>query len=138
MIPNFFWRHFVPRCFLFFALACGLTVAYRAWAVGSSRLGATFDADETHVTFRVYSSTATRIEVWLYDQPSGSSEKASVALDADPQTGIWSRTIAVADLAAKGIAGTVYYDYRAWGPNWIFDPAWKPGSTANAHFVIRT
>lgn len=21
-----------------------------------------------------------------------------------------------------------YYDYRAWGPNWPFDPAWKPGS----------
>ncbi|HWX77903.1 MAG TPA: hypothetical protein VNY32_10510, partial [Candidatus Acidoferrales bacterium] len=91
-------------------------VAYRAWAVGSQGLGATFDADETQVTFRVYSSSATRIEVWLYDQPAGSSEKASVALDVDPQTGIWSKTIAAADLAAKGIAGTIYYDYRAWGP----------------------
>ena len=43
-------------------------VAYRAWAVGSQGLGATFDADETQVTFRVYSSSATRIEVWLYYQ----------------------------------------------------------------------
>jgi isoamylase len=51
-------------------------------------------------------------------------------LDVDPQTDIWSKTIAAADLAAKGIAGTIYYDYRAWGPNWPFGPAWKPGSTA--------
>ena len=68
-------------------------VAYRAWAVGSQGLGATFDADETHVILRVYSSSATRIEVWLYDQPTGSSEKARVALDVDPQNGIWSKTI---------------------------------------------
>jgi isoamylase len=51
-------------------------------------------------------------------------------LDVDPQTDIWSKTIAAADLAAKGIAGTIYYDYRAWGPNWPFGPVWKPGSTA--------
>jgi isoamylase len=132
IIPNFSRRRFVQRCFLFFAFACAWmdAVTYRAWAIGSQGLGATFDADETHVTFRVYSSSATRIEVWLYDQPAGSSEKASFALDVDPQTGIWSKTIAAADLAAKGIAGTIYYDYRAWGPNWPFDPAWKPGSTA--------
>jgi isoamylase len=132
IIANFSWRRFVSRCFLCFAFACGWMDggAYRVWAVGSNGLGATFDADETHITFRVYSSRATRIEVWLYDQPVDSAEKASVALDANPQSGIWSKSIAVADLAAKGIAGTIYYDYRAWGPNWPFDPAWKPGSTA--------
>ena len=131
IIPNFSGRRFVSRYLLCFAFACGWmdAAAYRAWAVGSNGLGATFDADETHVTFRVYSSRATRIEVWLYDQPTDSAEKASVALDADPQTGIWSKSIAVADLAAKGIAGTIYYDYRAWGPNWPFDPAWKLCST---------
>jgi isoamylase len=132
IIPNYSLRGLVSRCFLCFAFACGWldTAAYRARAVGSNGLGATLDADETHISFRVYSSRATRIEVWFYDQPAGSGEKASVALDADPQTAIWSKTIAVADLAAKGIARTIYYDYRAWGPNWPFDPAWKPGSTA--------
>jgi isoamylase len=74
-IPNFSRRRFVQRCFLCFAFACAWmdAVAYRAWAVGSQGLGATFDADETHVIFRVYSSSATRIEVWRYDQPTGSS-----------------------------------------------------------------
>src|SRR5262249_30471047 len=24
--------------------------------------------------------------------------------------------------------GTIYYGYRAWGPNWPFDPAWQKGS----------
>jgi isoamylase len=131
-IPNFSWRRFAQRSFLCFAFACaGMhMITSRAWAVGAQGLGATFDADETHLTFRVFSSTATRLEVWRYDQPSGSSEKTRVALDPDPQTNIWSKTIAVADLATKGITGTVYYDYRAWGPNWPFDPTWKPGSTA--------
>jgi len=131
IIPNSSQRRFVQRCFLCIAFAfTWMDTVNRACAIGSQGLGATFDADETHVTFRVCSSSATRIEVWLYDQPAGSSEKASFALDFDPQTGIWSKTIAAADLAAKGIAGTIYYDYRAWGPNWPFDPAWKPGSTA--------
>ena len=31
-------------------------------------------------------------------------------------------------LAAAGVTGTVYYGYRAWGPNWPYDPAWTPGS----------
>ena len=34
----------------------------------------------------------------------------------------------VADLAAKGIKGPVFYGYRAWGPNWPYDPAWQKGS----------
>jgi isoamylase len=132
IILNRFWARFVSRWFLWFAFACGWMDAavYRAGAVGSQGLGATFDVGETHLTFRVYSASATRIEVWLYDQPASSAEKASFALDADSQTRMWSKTIALADLAAKGITGTIYYDYRAWGPNWPFDPAWKPGSTA--------
>jgi len=27
-----------------------------------------------------------------------------------------------------GIAGTIYYGYRAWGPNWPFDATWTKGS----------
>ena len=34
----------------------------------------------------------------------------------------------VADLQAKGITGTVFYGYRAWGPNWAFDSAWTKGT----------
>ena len=31
--------------------------------------------------------------------------------------------------SAYGIQKTVYYGYRAWGPNWPFAPTWKPGSS---------
>jgi glycogen operon protein len=81
------------------------------------------------VTFRVYSANATRIEVWLYDQPGGTAEKGRFVLTMDPQTHFFSTTLAVADLATAGISGTIYYSYRAWGPNWTFDPAWTPGGT---------
>ncbi|GGN35170.1 hypothetical protein FHR83_006120 [Actinoplanes campanulatus] len=36
----------------------------------------------------------------------------------------------MADLAARGITGTVYYGYRAWGPDWTYAAGWTKGSTA--------
>ena len=39
-------------------------------------------------------------------------------------------TLQVANLQALGLAGAIYYGYRAWGPNWTFDAAWTPGSSA--------
>jgi isoamylase len=39
-----------------------------------------------------------------------------------------SRTLSLPDLAANGVSDTIYYGYRAWGPNWIFDPSWTEGS----------
>jgi isoamylase len=107
-----------------------LWAARSGWAVGLNNLGATYDSNLTHLTFRVYSSTATRIDVYLYDQPSASAAKAHFQLAADPATLIFSNTLATADLSTQGIAGTVYYNYRAWGPNWTFDPSWQPGSQA--------
>ena len=32
--------------------------------------------------------------------------------------------------SAPGQHDAVYYGLRAWGPNWVFDPAWQPGSEA--------
>jgi isoamylase len=29
---------------------------------------------------------------------------------------------------AYGITGTIYYGYRAWGPNWTYSASWTPGS----------
>lgn len=97
--------------------------------MGSKNLGAAYDADETHITFAVFSSRATRIEVWLYDQTATSVQKASFALTADPTTNFWSTTLAISDLVARDLTGTIYYDYRAWGPNWTYDPNWMPGSS---------
>ena len=52
------------------------------------------------------------------------------ALIADAATNIWTATVSAGDLRAAGMTGTVYYGYRAWGPNWTFDPSWTKGSGA--------
>ena len=81
------------------------------------------------VTFRVYSSRATRIEVDLFKVSAGADEVARVSLNKDASSSVWSVTIPLSTVRGQfGIAGTIYYGYRAWGPNWLFDPAWTKGS----------
>jgi len=97
-------------------------------AVGPDQLGATFDSTETNLTFRVFTSRATRVEVWIYSQPFGAPEKAKFEMTVDPATQIWSKSVAAVALRSVGVGPTIYYGYRAWGPNWPFDPAWTVGS----------
>ena len=74
------------------------------------------------VTFEVASTRATRVELWVYAAPTGPAQ-LHVAMT---QTGnVWRAHVAAADLPP-----TVYYGYRAWGPNWPYDPAWQPGGDA--------
>lgn len=93
-------------------------------------LGARFDASGSQLAFRVYSSRATRIELYLYAQPTGADEVANIPLDRDANTSVWSATIPLTRIREFGIPGTIYYGYRAWGPNWTFDPNWAKGSKA--------
>jgi glycogen operon protein len=97
-------------------------------------LGARVDAARSQLTFRVYSSRATRIELYLYGQATGADEVAHLPLDRDPATSVWSTTLQLSRIRQElGIVGTIYYGYRAWGPNWPFDPAWTKGSNAGFH-----
>jgi isoamylase len=90
-------------------------------------LGARFLRGNSEAGFRVNAPAATRVELWIY----------AVAMDAgrilrrpmDRQTnGSFTATVAIADLKSLGPEGVIYYGYRAWGPNWLFDNAWTPGS----------
>ncbi len=81
----------------------------------------------THITFRVFSSKATRMEVYLYSQATGAAEKLKYTLVNDATTNIWKVTVPVSSLTGAGI-GTVYYGYRVWGPNWTYNAAWTKGS----------
>jgi len=57
--------HFV-RITLCFALACGTFATLPAdAAINASQLGATYNANRSAIAFRVYSSRATRVELWL-------------------------------------------------------------------------
>ncbi|MDI3286628.1 isoamylase [Polyangium sp. 15x6] len=92
-------------------------------------LGARYDATQSNITFRVYSSRSTRIEVYLYAQAQGAQEKVKYVLTKDAATNVWSKTVAVSTLKnTYGITGPVYYGYRAWGPNWPYTSSWTKGS----------
>ena len=83
-------------------------------------LGARYSADRATITFRVYSAAATRVAVYLYDQAAGAAPVASAVL-AKGTGSVWQATVPAAGR---------FYGYRAWGPNWPYDAAWTPGSTA--------
>lgn len=101
------------------------TAAVAPDGIDEARLGARFTGAD--VSFRVYSASATRIAVYVYATPAGEQEKASYVLTEDA-AGIWSATVPVAELRNAGVTGAIYYGYRAWGPNWPYDPAWTKGS----------
>jgi glycogen operon protein len=100
-------------------------------ATDTAALGARYDATASNILFRVYSSRATRMLVAVYDTAAGSQEKGNLLLSKQSGTDIWEATVSVTALRdTYGISGTVYYGYRAWGPNWPYDTAWTKGSAA--------
>ncbi|AFZ66941.1 isoamylase [Deinococcus peraridilitoris] len=108
-----------------------------AQALSPTSLGARYtDSSGTatgtsHITFRVYSSRASRIEVYLYAAASGQQEKVRYVLTKNTTTNVWSSTVSVDTLKnTYGITGPVYYGYRAWGPNWTYSSSWTKGSSA--------
>jgi len=98
-------------------------------AINSMNLGAKYVSSNTQIAFRVYSSHATRIMLYLYSTGYGVQESATYVLSAGSD-GVWSVTVPVSAIRSAGIAGDVYYGYRAWGPNWPFDAGWTKGSSA--------
>ncbi|MEU2431880.1 isoamylase [Streptomyces sp. NPDC007861] len=102
-----------------------------AAAASGGPLGAHYDTGGATIEFRVHSSRAGRIDLYLYRTASGSQEAAAIPLTKDAATNVWSVSVPVATVQGQyGISGAVYYGYRAWGPNWPYDPAWTKGSTA--------
>jgi isoamylase len=97
-------------------------------AINPQNLGAKYDGTQSNITFRVYSSRASRIEVWLYKTATGAQEVVRYVMTKDANN-VWSKTASVSTLQnTYGITGTVYYGYRAWGPNWPYNTNWTKGS----------
>jgi glycogen operon protein len=113
----------------FAVLACVLSLPTQA-AINQYALGASFDSAQTKVTFNVYSSRATHVEVDLYTAPMGVSEALRYSLNYNASTNIWSGTVLLSTIRAAGITGPIYYGYRAWGPNWPLNNNWTKGSSA--------
>ena len=93
---------------------------------GPFPLGATWSTSALH--FRVRADAATALQLNLYQVARGADEVASIPMTR-ANTGAWQLDVSRAQLAALGVT-TVYYGYRAWGPNWTSDPAWIKGSKA--------
>jgi isoamylase len=98
-------------------------------AINASQLGAKYDSTKSNLSFKVYSSRATRIELYLYSAATGATEKAHYVM-TQGSNGVWSVTLSSSTLSSLGLSGTVYYGYRAWGPNWPYNASWTKGSSA--------
>ena len=109
------------------AAAAALVAAPGFAAINASALGATYNAGHTAITFNVYSSRATRIELWLYAAGSGQTEKLKVVMTKGSGN-VWTGSVTSSALTSAGISGSVYYGYRAWGPNWPYVATWKKGA----------
>jgi len=115
------------QCVKYILIFCTLSMAsYSQADINPSNLGASYSVDKQQLNFRIYSASATKIELYLYDQATGAEEVAQYSLSKDTNN-IWSITLASINLDVS-LSGTIYYGYRAWGANWTYDTAWKKGS----------
>jgi isoamylase len=96
-------------------------------AVDANQLGARYDATQANVNFKVYSSSAQRIELYLYSSATGTQEKRKRVM-VKGTGNVWALTIPVTTLQSYGITGPVYYGYRAWGANWPYSTSWTKGT----------
>jgi glycogen operon protein len=97
-------------------------------AINSMTLGASYNAQKTSITFRVYSAHATRIVLYLYGNGYGAQESATYVL-SPAGSNVWAVTVPVSSIQSAGITGSVYYGYRAWGPNWPYNASWTKGTS---------
>src|SRR5205085_12478063 len=97
-------------------------------ASNNTQHGAACDASHANVTLKVYSSRATRIELWAYSTATGTQMKLLRVL-VKGTGNVWSTTVPVTSFTNAGITGTIYYGYRAWGPNWTYNSSWTRGSS---------
>src|SRR3984893_7981811 len=90
----------------FASLAAPIAPAHAA--IDAQNLGAKYNATKTEITFRVYSSRATRIELDLYALNYGAPAVAKYVLTEDASD-VWSVTVPVSALQSAGINGPVFY-----------------------------
>jgi glycogen operon protein len=109
-------------------LACAAVALPALAAINNPQLGAAYDASHANVTFKVYSSRASRIELWAYSTATGTQMKLLRVL-VKGTGNVWSTTVPVTSFNNAGITGTIYYGYRAWGPNWTYNSSWTRGSS---------
>ncbi len=69
--------------------------------------------------FGVYSQKATDVELLLFDDPE--SDRPTKRIPMERFGNVWN-------IYVEGVGLGQHYGYIAWGPNWVKDPDWYPGS----------
>jgi glycogen operon protein len=103
--------------------------------INEMQLGASISADGKTVNFAVYSANATHIVLCLFALPQGANAVLTRDIEAPNGNGVWSTQIPMDVLTNAGLS-TVYYGYRAWGPNWVYNSSWTPGSDTGFVSVV--
>ena len=103
--------------------------------INEMQLGASMSKDGETVSFAVYSHNAAHIELCLFASPQGANAILTYEIVAPNGSGVWSAQIPMNALTNAGVS-TVYYGYRAWGPNWIYNSSWTPGSDTGFVSVV--
>ena len=73
------------------------------------------------VNFGVYSERAERIELLLWDADNPDAPLPTRQFKMERFGDVWN-------LHVEGIGLGQHYGFIAWGPNWPYDPNWKPGT----------
>jgi glycogen operon protein len=104
-----------------------------------SLIGVLLGASFTHVglEFKLFSQNATRVEVCLFSEAIGQDPVKCIPLIQQPSEHVWWLGLTTDELKALGLSRAqqkrLLYGYRIWGPNWEYQPAWKPGSSVGFH-----
>jgi isoamylase len=93
---------------------------------GPFPLGATLGATALHL--RVRADAATHVEADIYKAATGVDEATAVVMTRAVAGDPWAADVPLASLAGLGLSPPFLYGYRAWGPNWTYDPTWSKGS----------
>ncbi|MFL5321224.1 MAG: glycogen debranching protein [Myxococcaceae bacterium] len=122
--------HILCSLLLLTALSCGPTDSVRLYA--SQPKAPSYKAEDIEalkvmgptivdrgVNFAVYSEHATRLELMLFEDPESNLPTKTYPMERFGN--VWN-------LFVEGIGPGQHYGYRAWGPNWEYDPTWIPGS----------
>jgi isoamylase len=97
------------------------------WASATWPQGAHFsDGEGSNLRVGVYSARASRVLLEVYGSATGASARHDYWMTRGPDN-VWRAEL-------QDVPGKTLYAFRAWGPNWPHDPAWRRGGSS-AGFV---
>jgi len=87
-------------------------------------LGVNYNKNTKTVDFKLYSKNATHVLLCIFNRPQ--CEDPIMTLDMERDGEIFKTSIK--DYVLNSCKNPVYYGYRIFGPNWIYNKEYKPGT----------